>query len=120
MELGIQSVGPYEQVLEVALWTQARGLAAFAVPDHYLYGEPVATGANPAPDALVQLAGLARDTSSIELVSLVSPVTFRHPSVHPPRRPSPSTACPAAGSHSGWELDGWMPNTKCLASRIPR
>ena len=39
---------------------------------------------NPAPafDGLVQFAGLARDTKSIELVVLVSPITFRHPAVY--------------------------------------
>ena len=80
MELGVQTVGPYEDVLELALWAEQRGLAAMAVPDHYLYGAP--EGGNAAPDALTHLAGLARDTSSIELVSLVSPITFRHPAVH--------------------------------------
>ncbi len=35
----------------------------------------------PASDALIQLAGLARDTTDIELVVLVSPITFRHPAV---------------------------------------
>jgi len=35
----------------------------------------------PANDAFAQLAGLARETSSIELSVLVSPITFRHPAV---------------------------------------
>jgi alkanesulfonate monooxygenase SsuD/methylene tetrahydromethanopterin reductase-like flavin-dependent oxidoreductase (luciferase family) len=80
MELAVQTVGPYERVLELAHWAEDRGLRAMAVPDHYLYGD--AEQGNPAPDAFVHLAGLARDTSRIELVSLVSPVTFRHPAVH--------------------------------------
>jgi alkanesulfonate monooxygenase SsuD/methylene tetrahydromethanopterin reductase-like flavin-dependent oxidoreductase (luciferase family) len=35
----------------------------------------------PAPDAFVQLGGLARETEDLELVMLVSPITFRHPAV---------------------------------------
>ena len=36
----------------------------------------------PAYDHLIHLASLARETSKIELVSLLSPVTFRHPAVY--------------------------------------
>lgn len=79
MELAVQLGADYDVAVDVATWAERRGLAAFAVPDHYLYGR--AEDANPAPEAIVQLAGLARDTSSIDLVSLVSPVTFRHPAV---------------------------------------
>lgn len=82
MELAIQTAGPYENVIDVATWAESTGLPALALPDHYLYGSIDDNPANPAPDALAQLAGLARETSSIELVSLVSPVTFRHPAVH--------------------------------------
>ena len=57
------------------------GLAAFAVPDHYIYGMSDAALAQPAHDAFPIMAGLARETDSIELVILVSPITFRHPSV---------------------------------------
>ncbi|MDH3500106.1 MAG: LLM class flavin-dependent oxidoreductase, partial [Acidimicrobiia bacterium] len=82
MELAIQTAGPYEAVVAVAHWAEARGIPALALPDHYLYGSPDQAPAQAAPDALIQLAGLARDTTTIELVSLVSPVTFRHPAVH--------------------------------------
>jgi alkanesulfonate monooxygenase SsuD/methylene tetrahydromethanopterin reductase-like flavin-dependent oxidoreductase (luciferase family) len=58
---------------------EARGIHAVSLPDHYLYG--TAPFANPAPDALTQIAGLARETDRVELSTLVSPVTFRHPAV---------------------------------------
>ncbi len=43
------------------------------------YGRPLREVAS--PDAWIYLAALARETSTIRLGTLVSPVTFRHPSV---------------------------------------
>lgn len=68
----------YETISGLAQWAEATGLDAFARSDHYSFpgvDEPHAT------DALATLAGLARDTSRIDLVVLVSPITFRHPGV---------------------------------------
>jgi alkanesulfonate monooxygenase SsuD/methylene tetrahydromethanopterin reductase-like flavin-dependent oxidoreductase (luciferase family) len=56
------------------------GLTAFALPDHYLGSSEDQSA--PAWDHFVHMAGLARETETIELVDLVSPVTFRHPAVH--------------------------------------
>lgn len=78
MEFGVQTRGPYEELLETVLWAESRGAGAFAVPDHYLTR---GANSNPAWDALAHLAGLARETSTIRLAALVSPVTFRHPAV---------------------------------------
>ena len=77
MEFGVQVRGDWNHVLEVARWAEKRGLAAIALPDHYLRrgGKE-----QPAWDHLVHLAALAREID-LELVSLVSPVTFRHPAV---------------------------------------
>jgi alkanesulfonate monooxygenase SsuD/methylene tetrahydromethanopterin reductase-like flavin-dependent oxidoreductase (luciferase family) len=50
------------------------------MPDHYLGSSEDHSA--PAWDHFVHLAGLARETETIELVDLVSPVTFRHPAVH--------------------------------------
>ncbi|MGD2101830.1 MAG: LLM class flavin-dependent oxidoreductase [Acidimicrobiia bacterium] len=78
MEFGIQTRGSWQFVLDTSRWAEERGdIVALALPDHYLKRgeEPDA----PAWDHLVHLAALAQATSSIELVSLVSPVTFRHP-----------------------------------------
>jgi alkanesulfonate monooxygenase SsuD/methylene tetrahydromethanopterin reductase-like flavin-dependent oxidoreductase (luciferase family) len=80
MDLAVQTRGDWDLVLAAARWAEDRGLAAFALPDHYLVrGDD--TG-QPAYDHLVHLAALAHETSRIELVSLVSPVTFRHPAVY--------------------------------------
>ena len=70
----------YEGHLDAARWAERRGLEALAIPDHYLGGS-LMTRDKPFLDALAVLAGLARETSHIELVLLVSPVTFRHPAV---------------------------------------
>ena len=80
MEIALQVRGRYSEVLSSALWAEKTGLVAFAMPDHYLGSADDRTA--PAWDHLVHLAGLARDTETIELVDLVSPVTFRHPAVH--------------------------------------
>jgi alkanesulfonate monooxygenase SsuD/methylene tetrahydromethanopterin reductase-like flavin-dependent oxidoreductase (luciferase family) len=78
MEFGIQTRGSWEHVLETARWAEARGdIAAVALPDHYLKrGEQPDA---PAWDHLVHISALAHATEDVDLVSLVSPVTFRHP-----------------------------------------
>lgn len=81
MELGLfvepQFGGSYDRLLELARWSEASGLDAFARSDHYLNG----SDSFDTTDALISFGGLARETSRIRLVSLVSPITFRHPSV---------------------------------------
>ena len=70
--------GTYDQQLAAARWSEAEGLTSFARCDHFL------SGADPTPDAtdaFAVLAGLARDTETIRLCVLVSPVSFRHPAV---------------------------------------
>ena len=82
MEFALQTSGPYEDVLEAARFSEEQGLPAIALPDHYLMSlDEEKAKTTPASDALIQLAGLARDTSVIDLVVLVSPITFRHPAV---------------------------------------
>lgn len=82
MELGVQVVGDYDHLLAIARISEEAGAAALALADHYLYGQSHEEYAAPAYDSLVQAAALARDTESVELVMLVSPVTFRHPAVY--------------------------------------
>jgi alkanesulfonate monooxygenase SsuD/methylene tetrahydromethanopterin reductase-like flavin-dependent oxidoreductase (luciferase family) len=81
MEFGLfiepQLGGSYRRLVELAQWAENEGLDAFARSDHYLHGE---TSAH-ATDAIVSLAGVASETDSIRLISLVSPITFRHPAV---------------------------------------
>jgi alkanesulfonate monooxygenase SsuD/methylene tetrahydromethanopterin reductase-like flavin-dependent oxidoreductase (luciferase family) len=78
MEFGIQTRGNWQFTLETAGWAETRGdIVALALPDHYLKrGEQPDA---PAWDHLVHLSALAHATNDLELVSLVSPVTFRHP-----------------------------------------
>ncbi len=82
MEFAIQTLGrSYADYLAAARWAESKDLAAFAIPDHYLYGPADASPGVPAHDAFSIMAGLARETEKIELVMLVSPITFRHPAV---------------------------------------
>jgi alkanesulfonate monooxygenase SsuD/methylene tetrahydromethanopterin reductase-like flavin-dependent oxidoreductase (luciferase family) len=80
MQIAVQTRGSWDLVLTAARWAEDRGVAAFALPDHYLTRGNVTD--EPAYDHLVHLAALARETSRIELVALLSPVTFRHPAVY--------------------------------------
>jgi alkanesulfonate monooxygenase SsuD/methylene tetrahydromethanopterin reductase-like flavin-dependent oxidoreductase (luciferase family) len=81
-EYAIQTIGSsYEEFLVAARWTEGKGLAAFAIPDHYIYGGSEDALSTPAYDAFAVAAGLARETSTIELGITVSPITFRHPAV---------------------------------------
>jgi len=82
MELGVQVIGDYDHVRTVAGMCEDAGIAAVALADHYLYGGSPEEWSAPAYDSLVQTAALARDTSTVELVMLVSPITFRHPAVY--------------------------------------
>ena len=79
-DVAIQVRGTYREILTAAKWAESYGLAALAVPDHYLASATQLE--EPAWDSLIQLAGLARETKRIELVDLVSPITFRHPAVY--------------------------------------
>lgn len=81
MELGLmvepQIGGTYDRLREIARWAEEQGLDAFARSDHYLDHARSA----PATDALTTFGGLAEATTSIQLVVLVTPLTFRHPAV---------------------------------------
>jgi len=81
MELRIftepQQGATYDQLLAVALEAERLGFGAFFRSDHYLN-----MGGDPGPgstDAWITLAGLARDTSTIRLGTLVTSATFRLP-----------------------------------------
>jgi F420-dependent oxidoreductase-like protein len=68
----------YADLLRVAQTAERLGYGGFFRSDHWL---PI-SGARTlgATDAWATLAGLARDTKRIRLGTLVSPMTFRHPS----------------------------------------
>ena len=81
MELRIftepQQGATYDDLLAVALTAEELGFGAFFRSDHYL---GMGTEGLPGPtDAWVTLAGLARDTSTIRLGTMMTSATFRHP-----------------------------------------
>lgn len=67
----------YDEILAAARTAEESGLEAFFRSDHYA-SFPGGAG-KPTTDAWTTLAGLARETSTIRLGVLVSPVTFRLP-----------------------------------------
>ena len=67
----------YDEILALARTAEAAGLEAFFRSDHY--GSFAGPPDGPTTDAWATLAGLARDTSTIRLGSLVSPMPFRIP-----------------------------------------
>jgi F420-dependent oxidoreductase-like protein len=76
-----QQGATYDTLLEVALHAERLGFDAFFRSDHYLaMGDALARGGLPGPtDAWTTLAGLARDTETIRLGTLVTSATFRLP-----------------------------------------
>lgn len=75
-----QQGASYDELLAVARRTEELGFSGFFRSDHYLRmgdGDP---GYGPT-DAWTTLAGLARDTSTIRLGTLVSSVTYRLPGI---------------------------------------
>ena len=73
-----QQGASYDDLLAVALRAEELGFGAFFRSDHYLT-MGVGDGLPGPTDAWVALAGLARDTSTIRLGTLVSSATFRLP-----------------------------------------
>jgi F420-dependent oxidoreductase-like protein len=73
-----QQGASYDTLVTVAQRSEQLGFGAFFRSDHYLKMGDVSGLPGPT-DAWITLAGLARDTSTIRLGTLVSPVTFRSP-----------------------------------------
>jgi F420-dependent oxidoreductase-like protein len=71
-----QQGASYNELLAVARTAEALGFGAFFRSDHVLK-MGATTGTSTVTDAWITLAGLARDTSTIRLGTLVTPVTFR-------------------------------------------
>lgn len=67
----------YEDQLSIVRRAEAAGFEAFFRSDHYASFPGSSEQAT--TDAWAVLAGLARETTTIHLGALVSPVTFRHP-----------------------------------------
>jgi F420-dependent oxidoreductase-like protein len=73
-----QQGASYDTLLAIALRAESLGFGGFFRSDHFLAMGGVSGLPGPT-DAWVTLAGLARDTSTIRLGTLVTPVTFRGP-----------------------------------------
>jgi F420-dependent oxidoreductase-like protein len=82
MELRIftepQQGATYDDLVTVAQEAERLGFGAFFRSDHYLSMGPGSGEPGPS-DAWITLAGIARETSSIRLGTLVTSATFRHP-----------------------------------------
>ncbi|MEX2278475.1 MAG: LLM class flavin-dependent oxidoreductase, partial [Acidimicrobiia bacterium] len=79
IEICVQTMRGYEETIALARWCEAEDIPALAIADHYLSGPDQASDGY---DQLVILGGIARETTNLELCTLVSPLTFRHPAVH--------------------------------------
>jgi len=73
-----QQGASYDDLLKVACTSEELGFSAFFRSDHYLKMGDVSGLPGPT-DAWITLAGLARDTSTIRLGTLVTSATFRLP-----------------------------------------
>lgn len=71
----------YDDILAAARLAEDAGFDGFFRSDHFLRMGTRMTGLPGPTDAWTTLAGLARDTASIRLGTLVSSATFRHPGV---------------------------------------
>ncbi len=73
-----QQGATYDDLLTLARTAEQLSFDAFFRSDHYLKMGGVSGLPGPT-DAWITLAGLARDTTTIRLGTLVTPMTFRHP-----------------------------------------
>ncbi len=76
-----QQGASYSQLLAVAQRAEHAGFDAFFRSDHYQKMGTHVTGLPGPSDAWITLAGIARETSTIRLGTLVNSATFRHPGV---------------------------------------
>jgi F420-dependent oxidoreductase-like protein len=86
LSIEIQEGMTYTETLAMARAGEDLGYEAALLAEHYYPSGiadryPGGMGERETADAWIYLAGLARETSRIRLGTLVSPVTFRHPSV---------------------------------------
>ncbi|MBV9581229.1 MAG: LLM class flavin-dependent oxidoreductase [Chloroflexi bacterium] len=83
LSIEIQEGLSYPETLAMTRDAEALGFDASLLAEHYYPSGPLDqyAGQPISADAWMYLAGLARETRSIRLGTLVSPVTFRHPVV---------------------------------------
>ena len=83
MKVFLQARGSYETLLALSKWSEQNNIERIGLPDHYIVGKQRHNKNEPTPalDLLTASAGLVRDTEKMVYSILVSPITFRHPSV---------------------------------------
>ena len=83
MKVFLQARGSYETLLTLSKWAEQNNIERIGLPDHYIVGKQRHDKNEPTPalDLLTASAGLVRDTEKMVYSILVSPITFRHPSV---------------------------------------
>ena len=83
MKIYLQARGSYDTLLSLSKWAEKNMIERIGLPDHYIVGKQRHDKNTPAPalDLLTASAGLVRDTMKMVYSILVSPITFRHPSV---------------------------------------
>jgi alkanesulfonate monooxygenase SsuD/methylene tetrahydromethanopterin reductase-like flavin-dependent oxidoreductase (luciferase family) len=81
VSLEVQEGLTYDEALTVARLADMHGIDGLLLAEHY-YSTSAPGSPTIAPDAWIYLSALARDTTRLRLGTLVSPVTFRHPSVY--------------------------------------
>jgi len=83
MKVFLQARGSYETLLTLSKWSEQNDIERIGLPDHYIVGKQRHDKNDPTPalDLLTASAGLVRDTEKMVYSILVSPITFRHPSV---------------------------------------
>ena len=83
MKIYLQARGSYQTLLDLSKWSEENQIERIGLPDHYIVGKQRHNKdeATPALDLMTLCAGLVRDTERMVYSILVSPITFRHPSV---------------------------------------
>ena len=83
MKIFLQARGSYETLLSLSKWSELNDIERIGLPDHYIVGKQRhdRNDGTPALDLVTASAGLVRDTEKMVYSILVSPITFRHPSV---------------------------------------
>lgn len=76
-----QQGATYDHLLAVARAAERHRFTGLFRSDHYLVMGTAMDGSPGPSDAWITLAGLARDTERLRLGTLVSSVTYRHPSI---------------------------------------
>tara|TARA_B100001939_G_scaffold174692_1_gene150377 strand:+ start:1463 stop:2407 length:945 start_codon:yes stop_codon:yes gene_type:complete len=83
LKIYLQARGSYDTLLSLSTWAEQNDIQRIGLPDHYIVGKQRHSKDIPTPalDLLTACAGLVRDTEKMVYSILVSPITFRHPSV---------------------------------------